>query len=287
MMEWFEWVGELIHRLTDYLINPSSRLCLIYFLPAALLAYTQQGQRFYQVSLKDLAQRWLGRSALQDYGLILLNTTLKMTAFSHLVILGVSLSRQVFHGLCSLNGSVDLGLSPFLVISVYTVSLTLIDDFSVYLIHRLMHSSHLLWSIHSIHHSAEQLTPLTWLRIHPVEILLNTLRRAVIYGCVTGSAMYLSGGAVSEMQLLSVNVFSLLFFVMGANLRHSHVEISYGDQLERIFISPLQHQIHHSSDPRHLHHNFGSKFALWDLFFGTLIKSGEIERPLRFGKPLE
>ena len=33
--------------------------------------------------------RWLGLSALQDYGLIILNAVLKVTFFSHLVVLGV------------------------------------------------------------------------------------------------------------------------------------------------------------------------------------------------------
>jgi len=131
--------------------------------------------------------------------------------------------------------------------------------------------------------SAEYMTPLTWLRIHPVEMLINNLRRALVYGLITGAFMFISGGAVSELSFLGVNLISLIFFMMGANLRHSHIPITYGSRLEAIFISPIQHQIHHSSDPQHINHNFGSKFALWDLMFGTLIKGEVISKPLKFG----
>lgn len=282
-MEWIEYLGEFVHLLADYLINPSSRLCLIYFIPVGLLAYIQLGQQICPSDLSELGQRWISRSALQDYGLIALNALLKVTLFSHIVTWGVDLARWTYHILYDFYGLVSFDFSPLFVIIAYTLIYTMLDDLSVYLLHRLMHRSSLLWSIHAIHHSAEQLTPFTWLRIHPVEVLLNTLRRVLTYGFVTGVAIYLSGGAVSVITLLGVNIFSLLFFVMGANLRHSHIPISYGNRLEYLFISPLQHQLHHSSDPRHIGRNFGSKFAIWDLCFGTLMIGKEIDRPLRFG----
>ena len=40
--------------------------------------------------------------------------------------------------------------------------------------------------------------------------------------------------------------------------------------MERFFISPAQHQIHHSNEARHHDKNFGSALALWDLIGGTL-----------------
>jgi sterol desaturase/sphingolipid hydroxylase (fatty acid hydroxylase superfamily) len=45
---------------------------------------------------------------------------------------------------------------------------------------------------------------------------------------------------------------------------------SFGSAVEHFIISPAQHQIHHSADPRHFNRNFGSEFALWDWIFGTL-----------------
>lgn len=58
--------------------------------------------------------------------------------------------------------------------------------------------------------------------------------------------------------------------IAGANLRHSHVWISWGPWLEHVFISPAQHQIHHSNDPVHFDRNMGAFLAIWDRLFGTL-----------------
>ena len=62
-----------------------------------------------------------------------------------------------------------------------------------------------------------------------------------------------------------------MFF--GANLRHSHVKLKYPSFLEYIFISPHQHQIHHSDNPIHFNKNMGSKLAIWDWLLGTLVLS--------------
>ena len=87
------------------------------------------------------------------------------------------------------------------------------------------------------------------------------------------------------MQLATVlgaNAILFVFHVAGSNLRHSHVWISYGALLEHLFISPAQHQIHHSVDRRHHDKNFGAVLAVWDWLGGTLnLASGE--RDLQFG----
>jgi sterol desaturase/sphingolipid hydroxylase (fatty acid hydroxylase superfamily) len=55
------------------------------------------------------------------------------------------------------------------------------------------------------------------------------------------------------------------------NLRiffHSQFWISFGPVFNHIFISPAQHQIHHSVLPQHRDRNMGAIFAFWDYFFG-------------------
>jgi sterol desaturase/sphingolipid hydroxylase (fatty acid hydroxylase superfamily) len=49
-------------------------------------------------------------------------------------------------------------------------------------------------------------------------------------------------------------------------------------------VSPIQHQVHHSIDPRHRNKNFGVKFAVWDALFGTLYVPRQTET-LRVGLP--
>ena len=74
-------------------------------------------------------------------------------------------------------------------------------------------------------------------------------------------------------------MFGVMFNFAAANLRHSHIWISFG-RLEKIFISPAQHQIHHSVG--HSNANLGSIFSVWDGLLGTRTYSGQ-KRELEFG----
>jgi sterol desaturase/sphingolipid hydroxylase (fatty acid hydroxylase superfamily) len=126
------------------------------------------------------------------------------------------------------------------------------------------------------------LTPLTVYRNHPVESLFFALRGVLATGLVTGIFFHLFRGRAVQADILGANAIGFVFNLVGGNLRHSHVWISYGRFLERILISPAQHQIHHSSDPSHYGRNFGSWLAIWDGLGGSLHLAGT-ERPLDFG----
>jgi len=76
---------------------------------------------------------------------------------------------------------------------------------------------------------------------------------------------------------LGVNIFVFSFHVAGSNLRHSHIGIQYWPWLEKLIISPAQHQLHHSLDFRHYDKNFGATLALWDWFFGSLHYSEDVD----------
>ena len=84
------------------------------------------------------------------------------------------------------------------------------------------------------------------------------------------------------MTIYGVNVLLFIFNLSGSNLRHSHIPISYGRALERIFVSPAQHQIHHSIKRCHHDKNFGAALAVWDYLFGSLHLS-EKNMHLTFG----
>jgi sterol desaturase/sphingolipid hydroxylase (fatty acid hydroxylase superfamily) len=114
------------------------------------------------------------------------------------------------------------------------------------------------------------MTPLTLYRSHPIEVMLSLLRDFLTIGLITGVFFYMFGESVDAGLILGVNAGRFIFNIAGANLRHSHVWLSYGQRLEKIFISPAQHQIHHSDNFNHYNKNYGSQFALWDWVFGTL-----------------
>lgn len=54
------------------------------------------------------------------------------------------------------------------------------------------------------------------------------------------------------------------------NLRHTPVWLTYGPSLGKWLISPAHHQLHHSSEARHLGCNRGFDLAVWDRLYGTL-----------------
>jgi sterol desaturase/sphingolipid hydroxylase (fatty acid hydroxylase superfamily) len=210
------------------------------------------------------------RSALVDYRYVAVDVVLNsllfapfMTGLSHAVYLGVGAVCPVV----SVDGS---WTAPWVRTAVLTVVTVLVSDFGFFFAHYVMHRSSLLWHFHEVHHSAEVLTPVTVYRVHPVERVVN----AIVGGVVTGiaGALYSSwiGKGVGPATLFGVNVLLLTIFMFWNQLRHSHIWLSYPSVLSHVLISPAQHQIHHSIDPRHHDKNFGIVFALWDWAFGSL-----------------
>ncbi|MCV3271685.1 sterol desaturase family protein [Roseobacter sinensis] len=144
------------------------------------------------------------------------------------------------------------------------------SDFCKYWAHRLHHEWKVLWPFHAVHHSADVLTPLTLQRVHPVEPLIRNLLITVIVGAIQGVLLFVLIGRIDLVTLGGANAMYVVFNMLGANLRHSHIWLSYGRVMEHILISPAQHQIHHSVAVEHHNKNYGSMFAIWDWMFGTL-----------------
>jgi sterol desaturase/sphingolipid hydroxylase (fatty acid hydroxylase superfamily) len=87
---------------------------------------------------------------------------------------------------------------------------------------------------------------------------------------VIGLCHAVVGTGIAEVEVLGVNVLLFAWYIFGFHLRHSHVWLAYPAWLSHILVSPAQHQIHHSSAPRHFDRNMGFIFAFWDAFAGTL-----------------
>ena len=163
---------------------------------------------------------------------------------------------------------------------IYTVTLFVCSDLSRYLLHYALHRYPWLWRFHKVHHSAEVLTPMTVYRAHPVEMLLYRFRALLVVGSISGVFFFLFGGKMKIWAILGVNGLGFLFNLLGANLRHSRVWLGFGP-LEKVFISPAQHQMHHSQNLSMSKTNLGSCLALWDRALGTFRASktvGESER---------
>ncbi len=227
---------------------------------------------------------WWHRSARVDYQLLLFNNMLKALlivpyTISHIQLMWVVV--QIWREGLGWSEPLTI-LSPVSVSILYTAIMLLVGDFSRFLWHYAMHKIPILWKFHQVHHAAEVMTPLTLYRIHPVEYFFNRLRGLVVFGIVAGTFYYWFQSSITAITIFQIHIGLFVFNIMGANLRHSHIPISFGKRLEHLFISPAQHQIHHSQAEKHYDKNFGSVFAIWDWFFGSLWLTNKTEK-ISFG----
>ena len=278
----------LTHSLS-YFIDPDKRINILYLLSSLILAfYVFKTSKIRGSFLRYIFNKrvWLGRSAVVDYIFFFFNGLLKVLLLGPYIIFGFYIAFYINEYLLQIFGYPEFSLSITKTLVLYTITLTIVNDFFSYFIHYLMHKIPFLWEFHKTHHSATTLNPLTQYRIHPIELIINNVRNILVFGFITGIFDYLSHHQIDKIMFLGVNVFTFLFFFFGANLRHSHVKLKYPKVIEYIFISPFQHQIHHSTKKIHFNKNMGSKFAIWDYLFGTLVLSESTSR-LNFGIPKE
>ncbi len=153
---------------------------------------------------------------------------------------------------------------------LFALALSMASDFGYFLFHWAAHKFPPLWAIHKLHHSAEVMTPLTAARVHPLERLIMGPAMALTTGLVIGPMLYFYAGKTDVPTIFGMDMFAVLFFVLGHNLHHSHVWLYFGPLVGRLIVSPAQHQIHHSSLPQHLDRNYAEHWAIWDTLFGTL-----------------
>jgi sterol desaturase/sphingolipid hydroxylase (fatty acid hydroxylase superfamily) len=284
-----EAISSFLGELAAAVLDPTRRLFWGYLLAGGviglgwLIAFRGRSLRQGLAQIFDRTA-WLSASARADYRLMAINTAFMLLVSPRLLSqLGVSvLMFEWLHGAFDGRPHLGAGWPDWLVAAVFTSSLFVVDDFARYVVHRLMHRVPVLWSFHKVHHSATSLNPFTVYRIHPVEGVLFVLRSSLVNGTCIAAFVFFFGERVTLATVLGASVLSFAFNALCANLRHSPVPMGFWRPLEVVFISPAQHQVHHSVHRRHVDKNFGVALALWDVLFGTHCFS-EPEGRLRFG----
>ncbi len=289
-------LAELWDRTLTPLDDPGSRLFYVNILASLLIAIGyflflpqrngQRNERFRELWKNRLGLRrkyWWNRSAKTDYQLLILNSLLKVILFIPFLSFGFEVSQLTVRALLGFFGDFQGHQPSGVAIGLFTLAVFIWDDFLRFAHHVLMHRLKWLWPFHEAHHSARVLTPLTLFRTHPVEALLATLRNGLSLGVATGAFLFLFSGHFHVLTFFGVNLFGQLFNFFGANLRHSQVPIGFG-YFERIFISPAQHQLHHSRATLDYDRNFGVSLAIWDQLFGTLVLSRDRKAQQQAGR---
>ena len=173
---------------------------------------------------------------------------------------------------------------PWLLAGVYGLVAFVAWDLSRYLLHRLLHQSALLWQVHQVHHSAEVLTPLSFHRSHPVEVVLYELRGIVVTGALGGAFYWLYAGAAVLPTIVGVDALGFLLSAATGNLRHSHHYLRFPVAVERWLLSPAQHQVHHGARADEHGRNLGVWLACWDRWAGTW-RASPVDAPATLGLP--
>jgi sterol desaturase/sphingolipid hydroxylase (fatty acid hydroxylase superfamily) len=139
-------------------------------------------------------------------------------------------------------------------------------EVAYYWFHRASHEIRWLWASHSVHHSAEELTFLSSLRL--------------------GWTSFLSLGWLFYMPLIALGFDPrIVTILLAINLNyqfflHSEMIPRLGP-LEWFLNTPHHHRAHHASNPEFLDRNYGGMLIVWDRLFGTI--APDSDTPKRYG----
>ena len=273
-------IPDFLQDFFEEFANPQKRIFVGYLLSAFVLALVWlciAERDSAKAAIKKIFDKnvWLSTSSFADFKIILVNRVI-MSGTAAALVTQITISTflyKLLHGQALIEPLALHFISAGSVAVIFTVFFFVFDDFSRFYVHRLMHRIPILWAFHQVHHSAETMTPFTIFRTHPIEGFIFTLRTSVVQGIVISVFLFLFGSKVDLITVYGASVGVVIFHSLGSNLRHSHVKIRYPRLIELFFISPGQHQIHHSTEERHFDKNFGVALAVWDLIFGSLLHS--------------
>jgi sterol desaturase/sphingolipid hydroxylase (fatty acid hydroxylase superfamily) len=271
-------------------VTPQEKIYFLYLASSLLIAFYLQSRDTsnapqQQTTLGSIfpAKIYAHRSARVDYIFFALNSILYAALLGPFATSGVYVSSQVTSLLGMLfTPQILIETSGIAITLFYALIMALLADFGIFLAHYAAHRSRVLWEFHKVHHSAEVLTPITAYRMHPLDDIITLSTIGVLIGTADGVVRFFIAPGVSSYAIAGLSLVTFLFFIAGFHLRHSHIWLSYGPTWSKIFVSPVQHQIHHSKAPRHWNKNYGFTFAFWDYLFGSLYIPKEREQ-IEFG----
>ncbi len=134
------------------------------------------------------------------------------------------------------------------------VALFILVDLSYYWLHRASHEIRWMWALHSVHHSAQQIT-------------FSVAYRLGWTNLFSGPWLFLIPVCWIGFDPRAVG------FMYAANLLYQfwlHTEtVPKLGLLERVFNTPSHHRVHHAVNPEYLDRNYGGVVIIWDKLFGT------------------
>jgi sterol desaturase/sphingolipid hydroxylase (fatty acid hydroxylase superfamily) len=127
-------------------------------------------------------------------------------------------------------------------------------DFAGYWVHRWSHHINLFWNLHVIHHSSEEFNLACALRQSISEFVK-------VFAFLLFPAALLGVPAQVIATVAPLHLFAQFWY----HTRHIH-KMGF---LEKIFVTPSHHRVHHAINEEYLDKNLGQIFIFWDKLFGT------------------
>jgi sterol desaturase/sphingolipid hydroxylase (fatty acid hydroxylase superfamily) len=128
----------------------------------------------------------------------------------------------------------------------------LLMDLTFYYWHRLNHTRPLLWRFHNVHHLDPDLDVTTSFRFHFGEVLYSTVFRLLQVGLL---------GVVPLTYVLYEVLFNCATMFHHSNL---HLPVQWERRLNRVFVTPRMHGVHHSVVAPETNSNYSVIFSWWD-----------------------
>lgn len=209
------------------------------------------GSTFIFMTLEKLFPRYKNQVILRkEWPLDLL-----YFCFNHLVISAILIyaNYHVTHFEWALSESFQNTIRSIPVL-VQVVIIILAADFVLYWEHRLYHEFAILWPIHAVHHSIENLDWLAGSRGHFIQVFSE---RAMVM-----VPLYLLGADKAALDIY------VAIAALQAILIHCNIKFSFGP-LKYIFVTPQFHHWHHSSEKPAIDTNYSAHTVIFDRLFNT------------------
>ena len=200
---------------------------------------------------------------LRNYALVLIDSLLLRIAFPVLAV-----------GFSMVTADAGIGLFNRLQAPTWlTVGLAmLLLDLGIYWQHRLLHAVPALWRLHRVHHSDTVFDVSLGVRFHPIEIALSMLWKLALVALIGAPPLAV---LIYEVVLSAASLFTHADITLPASLQAG---------LQRIWVTPDMHRVHHSVHRDETDSNFGSVIVLWDRCFGSFrLQPRDGQRAMRFG----
>lgn len=144
-------------------------------------------------------------------------------------------------------------------------------DICYYWAHRCGHEISVLWAAHAVHHQSEDYNLATALR---------QTSTGFLFGWVFYLPLFIFGLPIEVVA--TANAIDLIY-QFWVHTQH----IGRLGWLDRVFVTPSNHRVHHAQNEIYIDRNYGGILILWDRLFGTFQEELD-EEPVIYGvrKPL-